>query len=170
MHRPTSHPTSTKSCTDATRILFPSRESGEHQQVQILRDLPRPRAITPINLGFGSSDLDSPDTPTSAVPSSQTQSQYRKTQPPPPARVPVPGLKDDPRRPRPKSKALPPPPPPTAKLERELSQTSTGSSISKLDKMDKSSSEWEILSEAGSRLNEGEAVNVDELQKKVDKR
>jgi hypothetical protein len=36
--------------------------------------------------------------------------------------------------------------------------------------MDKSSSEWEILSEAGSRLNEGEAVNVDELQKKVDKR
>lgn len=34
--------------------------------------------------------------------------------------------------------------------------------------MDKSSSEWEVLSEAGSRLNEGE--NVDELQKKVDKR
>jgi hypothetical protein len=42
--------------------------------------------------------------------------------------------------------------------------------MSKIDKIDKSSSEWEVLSDAGSRLNEGEEVNVEELQKKVDKR
>ena len=54
---------------------------------------------------------------------------------------------------------------------RESSQSSTGSSISKLDKTDKTSSEWEVLSDAGSRLNEGgDAVVVEELQKKVDKR
>lgn len=54
---------------------------------------------------------------------------------------------------------------------RESSQSSTGSSISKLDKTDKTSSEWEVLSDAGSRSNEGgDAVVVEELQKKVDKR
>jgi hypothetical protein len=54
---------------------------------------------------------------------------------------------------------------------REPSQSSTGSSISKLDKADKTSSEWEVLSDADSRLNEGgDPVVVDELQKKVDKR
>lgn len=53
---------------------------------------------------------------------------------------------------------------------RDPSQSSTGSSISKLDKIDKTSSEWEVLSDADSRLNEGEAVDVEELQKKVDKR
>jgi hypothetical protein len=36
--------------------------------------------------------------------------------------------------------------------------------------MDKTSSEWEVLSDADSRLNEGEVVDVEELQKKVDKR
>ena len=135
----------------------------------MLRDLPRPRAITPINLGFGSSEHNSPNNPTSAV--MQAQLQNANAKPPQIARVPVPVLKNDPRRPGYKSKALPPPPPTASTpLEREASQTSTGSSISKLDKMDKSSSEWEVLSEAGSRLNEGETVNVDELQKKVDKR
>lgn len=154
--------------TDWGRTLPETRTSGEHQQVQVLRDLPRPRAITPINLGFGGSELNSPNTPTSAVMQSQLHNGNAK--PPQTARVPVPVLKNDPRRPGYKSKALPLPPTSSVPLEREASQTSTGSSISKLERMDKSSSEWEVLSEAGSRLNEGETVNVDELQKKVDKR
>jgi hypothetical protein len=53
---------------------------------------------------------------------------------------------------------------------RESSQSSTGSSISKLEEVDKGSSEWEVLSDAGSRLNEGDVADVEELQKKVDKR
>ena len=73
----------------------------------------------------------------------------------------------DPRRPVPKQARGPNE---NAHPARGPSQSSTGSSISKLDKIDKTSSEWEVLSDADSRLNEGEAVDVEELQKKVDKR
>jgi hypothetical protein len=79
----------------------------------------------------------------------------------------IPGLRPDPRRPVTRPSA---PTNEDVRTGRESSQASTGSSISKLERIDKSSSEWEVLSDAGSRLNEGEAEVVEELQKKVDKR
>jgi hypothetical protein len=53
------------------------------------------------------------------------------------------------------------------------SSVSKGSSMERIEKSDKSSSEWEVLSDAASRVNSGQkpdAVEVEELQKKVDKR
>lgn len=84
----------------------------------------------------------------------------------------IPGLRPDPRRPNTKAQASASAQSTNENVRpgRESSQASTGSSMSKIDKLDKSSSEWEVLSDAGSRLNEGEEVNVEELQKKVDKR
>jgi hypothetical protein len=81
--------------------------------------------------------------------------------------APAQNNRPDPRRPGPKQAR---PTNENAHPARDPSQSSTGSSISKLDKVDKNSSEWEVLSDADSRMNEGEAVDVEELQKKVDKR
>jgi len=82
-------------------------------------------------------------------------------------KAPIQSARPDPRRPVPKQARGPNE---NAHSARDPSQSSTGSSISKLDKIDKTSSEWEVLSDADSRLNEGEAVDVEELQKKVEKR
>lgn len=104
-----------------------------------------------------------PNTPTENR--NETQTGYRQAASGQTA--PIQSTRPDPRRPVPKQARETNE---NAHPARDPSQSSTGSSISKLDKVDKTSSEWEVLSDADSRLNEGEAVDVEELQKKVDKR
>jgi hypothetical protein len=145
-----------------TRHADPSgtlRPSGEFQDYrQPVLDLPPQRSLTPINLGFSM-----PSTPVENRNDSQTgQRQTAGGQ-----SAPLKSARPDPRRPVPRqAREATENNHPT----RDPSQSSTGSSISKLDKIDKTSSEWEVLSDADSRLNEGEAADVEELQKKVDKR
>jgi hypothetical protein len=135
------------------------RPSGEFQdQRQPVLDLPPQRSLTPINLGFSM-----PSTPVE----NRHESQTGQRQAAGGYTAPLKSARPDPRRPVPKQA---PGPNENAHPTRDPSQSSTGSSISKLDKLDKTSSEWEVLSDADSRLNEGEVVDVEELQKKVDKR
>jgi hypothetical protein len=143
-------------------LLIPSgalRPSGEFQDHrQPVLDLPPQRSLTPINLGFSM-----PSTPVE----NRNDSQTGQRQAAGGYSAPVKSTRPDPRRPVPRQAREATE---NAHPTRDPSQSSTGSSISKLDKIDKTSSEWEVLSDADSRLNEGEAVDVEELQKKVDKR
>jgi hypothetical protein len=134
------------------------RPSVEFEHRQAALDLPIQRSLTPINLGFSM-----PNTPVENR--NEPQSGYRQAAGGQVAAIQT--TRPDPRRPVPKPARETNE---NAHPARDPSQSSTGSSISKLDKIDKTSSEWEVLSDADSRLNEGEAVDVDELQKKVDKR
>jgi hypothetical protein len=135
------------------------RPSGEFQdQRQPVLDLPPQRSLTPINLGFSM-----PSTPVE----NRHESQIGQRQAAGGYSAPIQSTRPDPRRPVPKQAREANE---NAHPTRDPSQSSTGSSISKLDKIDKTSSEWEVLSDADSRLNEGEVVDVEELQKKVDKR
>jgi len=133
------------------------RSSREFAHRHSALNLPLQRSITPINLGFSM-----PNTPVeNKAESPHVARQIASGQ------TTVQSSRPDPRRPiqrqaRDTNENV--------HSEREPSQSSTGSSTSKLDKIDKTSSEWEVLSDADSRLNEGDAADVVELQKKVDKR